>query len=411
MKIKDRALTCIAIAGLALSGAIGHTTVSAQGFDDRVLLAWNKLEKKIQNLPWMYPWVDGIYKVIFYQLLASKQILPLGPDVREEFGLPIELNSVSKGLHGAYSPSKNILYLEPTLSDTDFYQALLHELVHAYQYQIRLPVDALLLMQMSEPDKDGKIPIAQKSIPAILDLYYESQAHWYVKTLRESAPWVSRWQNLKLKKWIANNGLYIPKIFGSMVSVVPYMFADGYLLSKGNSISFNFQDSIEWNSLIDTANDPFDLPEVGLSRYWAPLIGNPSRPPFLDRRYKLDFLTLVVDRVSAVYHSGLFSEPEMVIKIAVSFEMLRENYSKKMFQLTPRQLDQCKAILTGRNPRECALFDESAISAIKMLSVLELSNPVPSPFHRVTGLKKGQEGSRGDFNISIHLHPNFEVLP
>jgi hypothetical protein len=122
------------------------------------------------------------------QDLSSKSaIRAFTPEFKKQLdasGLGCKLAGHCTSINGLYLPMSSLIFLDTSLSDGEKTTAFLHELVHAYQFTYRFPLDLSLLY--STADHTGLKPL---EIDLYLDYYYESQANWKALQFNFPSPW------------------------------------------------------------------------------------------------------------------------------------------------------------------------------------------------------------------------------
>lgn len=170
--------------------------------ESRVRAAWAEVEKKIDHLRYNFSecttqlnlskrWLMGctapMLKKIFDHYVENKKILSFSDPLISTLGVGkyyCAKKSINKwqvtndpgcvAIRGFFAPRLGVIVIDDTLSEQDLSRVLLHELMHAYQYYFRLPLD----LPFVGPDK------------ALLSYYYESQANWYSMTFSPQGPWI-----------------------------------------------------------------------------------------------------------------------------------------------------------------------------------------------------------------------------
>lgn len=88
---------------------------------------------------------------------------------------------------GLYIPNLNIIFLNSFSDDENLrFESLIHECLHAYQYQYRLPID-LITLEQNNVKNEEKLNF--------LAYYYEVEAHWLTQKVNVPAAWQDYVQN------------------------------------------------------------------------------------------------------------------------------------------------------------------------------------------------------------------------
>ena len=127
---------------------------------------------------------------IYQQMVAEGRIRSLTPELRKKFNID-RLGCNRAGhcsrLFAFYLPLTHQIYIDPDIGKNDsdpeiaahpgykIEGVMLHELLHAYQYSYRFPIDLQLL---SKRVKDGEIN--PSDLRDYLDFFYEGQANYKV---------------------------------------------------------------------------------------------------------------------------------------------------------------------------------------------------------------------------------------
>lgn len=134
-----------------------------------------------------------------YNRLQTKQrILELDAEARKSMGLPDQIchdtKKKQKDCHpflGFYIPMTDTIVIDKALPDDKKKWVLLHELIHATQYFLRLPIDMSGLLNSELP---------QEKLFEYLSFFYEAQANWYTLTASMNKLWMpERKSGAKLK--------------------------------------------------------------------------------------------------------------------------------------------------------------------------------------------------------------------
>jgi hypothetical protein len=121
---------------------------------------------------------------IVYDLIERGAFKVLTPEIKNKLQLS-DLTCKYEGhctsLDGLYLPLNNIIFLDTSLGKVDLERVFLHELIHAYQFTYRLPIDIATLNTLAQHGK-----VKSEEVNLYLDYYYEAQANW--KGMQYSLP-------------------------------------------------------------------------------------------------------------------------------------------------------------------------------------------------------------------------------
>lgn len=135
------------------------------------------------------------FERIFHQLLQSGKLRYLTSQSKENLGISQYLCKEAKSekckeMRAFYLPLTGHVYIDKDLPKEAQARALFHELLHAYQFTYRYPLDIAKLDAFS---KTGEI--AKDQVRKFLDYYYESQANWQTMKAAPEAPWESHYKD------------------------------------------------------------------------------------------------------------------------------------------------------------------------------------------------------------------------
>ncbi len=199
---------------------------------------------------------------IIQNLIARDAIKTLSPEIKKKLeldGLNCRFEGHCTSIDGLYLPLNHLIFLDSTLSQKELQHVLLHELIHAYQFTYRLPIDIATLADLVAKEK-----LKQEEVGLYLDYYYESQANW--KALQFDFPdqWyfsISKSQKLQigLSRLLLSGGVAYAAI-GTSAGTGFAIYGAGWLLgvAYGNAMA---------NRL---------LPEVAKSESWFTLGNTPG---------------------------------------------------------------------------------------------------------------------------------------
>jgi hypothetical protein len=180
---------------------------------------------------------------IVYDLLERNAIKVLTPEIKTKLGLS-DLTCRYEGhcttLDGLYLPLNHIIFLDTTLDDRELERVLLHELIHAYQFTYRLPIDIATLNELVQQGK-----LKSDEVNLYLDYYYEAQANWKGFQFSPPVPWLlelDKGIDQKLKTGVTrlavSSGVGVSTVFvGATAGVGLAVYGAGWLLhiAYGNS--------------------------------------------------------------------------------------------------------------------------------------------------------------------------------
>lgn len=172
---------------LAQKQTAAIAAISTEAFSSEfVNQLWANIERswETSNLPLRigHPKVDPSellkhrLKLLVSDLNSKLGVRILTPELTKKFstdGLTCRYEGHCTTLDGLYLPLSHLIFLNPLLNITELSRVFLHELLHAYQFTYRFPIDTTLLYQLTQDYE-----LEENKIPAFLDFYYEGQANW-----------------------------------------------------------------------------------------------------------------------------------------------------------------------------------------------------------------------------------------
>jgi hypothetical protein len=368
---------------------------------------------------------------IVYDLLERNAIKVLTPEIKAKLQLN-ELTCKYKGhcteLDGLYLPLNHIIFIDTSLKVDDLRRVFLHELIHAYQFLYRFPIDTATLSKLVQ---QGKLKSEETSI--YLDYFYESQANWKGMQFDPPVPWWRKIENGDLNIRKVTNAV---EFFGiSTVPVYAHILGwPGALVSLGGiALQIEYGAHVTNRLLPDVAQSKTFLDKYGqLSSKTDAALLLPELAPIDDvltkingyAAYNFDFH----HEYGAAIQKYYFGDEKFLFKndrndLDIYNELHNEYYNRIGLNYTLESEPACRALLLKlRDSTYSPLVtwltlpksEMEACSAYRGLGdndgraeyLDQLLNPQnqKDPFH--TGLP-GTEGSRPGLTIL----PQLRVLP
>lgn len=196
--------------------------------------AWNFILKKIEaeSNNYFEPLAinEGrmlkLVKIVFNRLLEKGNIYYLDQKIERFLNIKREnchdSKETCKNIKALFIPDLNIIFIKKSLPEEKFAFSLYHEVLHAFQYAYRFPLDFSGVIELSKTmDKKGNPYIQEKDFFTYLNFYYEAQANWYELSLGRSENW------LKERKRAS--------VFGAAIKSLGACATLGITLKIGNS--------------------------------------------------------------------------------------------------------------------------------------------------------------------------------
>lgn len=146
-----------------------------------------------KNAPWSTNYTRMYLTTIYNSMAAQGKIHMIAAGEESAFK-----DRFSKKTYGFYIPSTHQIYIDPEVGNERCPAVLLHELIHAFQYSVRLPYDINLILKLVEA---GEIVVSNPTM--LLDLlstYYEVQAHYYTMMISPNPSWMNYLQSFEIEK-------------------------------------------------------------------------------------------------------------------------------------------------------------------------------------------------------------------
>ncbi|MEK6705022.1 MAG: hypothetical protein AAB116_17070 [Candidatus Poribacteria bacterium] len=126
-------------------------------------------------------------------------------------------------LYGIYLPALDIMLIDPSLKGDDLVFNLFHEIVHAYQFRYRYPLDVGYWDLLN-----FKREVSQQQRISVLRLFYEAEAHWYLLTLGASKAWYGYSNKIykRAKDLVWTRQFIFADFITIITSVLPYSGRD-----------------------------------------------------------------------------------------------------------------------------------------------------------------------------------------
>jgi hypothetical protein len=206
---------------------------------------------------------------VVYDLIERNAIKVLTPEIKAKLaldGLTCRYEGHCTKVDGLYLPVNHIIFIDTSMSDDDLMRVFLHELIHAYQFTYRLPID---IATMSELVQQGKIK--SEEVNLYLDYFYESQANW--KGLQFSTPlqWLLKVEKqidqklqVGVSRLLVSSGVAASTVFigtGTTAGVGAAVYGLGWLfqIAYGNATANRLlPDLAKSQSLLTINNTPQD---------------------------------------------------------------------------------------------------------------------------------------------------------
>lgn len=377
-----------------------------------------------------------IFSVLFEQtaktMLSSNRIYYINDELINHYNLDKylcnpELNCAKKKeckkLKAFYVPLVDAIFVNPDLTEVQFEQALFHEILHAYQYRYRFPLDMAALIKAA---KDPEAHIKQEQILNYLSLIYESESAWYEIQANLPQNWAKELRSYNRPLAVVNK---------LRLALTSSLWHWGQLLVPGETAS---QPGLQ--SFIDILPDVDKLSSSGPDMSSVYSNNEPNALYFHEQiLYKFPDYTNLIGNIDIHFHKKLADSLECTYygKLDFLFETIDGN--QKVIK-TAHNLYYDK-ILTSSFVSGCAkelekLFEKNGSPFVTWLTQpyenlgaicpglneyltpelqseianIYFSTPL-SPFKLITPGVEGGSGGLDLISPSLQFHPQFELHP
>ncbi|MFZ4715095.1 MAG: hypothetical protein ACOYL6_15345 [Bacteriovoracaceae bacterium] len=381
-------------------------TLELKSVDDSIQYEWsNKIQQLKENSKLRIN--NGRYLELldrtFQNLFQQKKILMMNEAFK--MGL-IKANPKNQKMRGLYIPLIHTIVLSEELTDEQRLDSLYHEVVHAFQYTYRFPLDLYGFHQ----EMKGRKPLKEEQVFEYLSFLYESQANWY--TLRQAPSY--QWKSLirpttdlefELKSAIHGLSLtlttQLTKLFiKQYISNADKVgFFTGYIAE--DNVQFNFQ--ITEMILLNTHSSTF-FPGVSIDFKFFKEYSEAMEQAYFDNvdfmfnqkaHYQKRFIQL-----HNLFNTKILWASKSEFKSCQPFlqEVEQDEDSPLAFWLT----------VSEEKAKSCSFYSPYVKEEYQESFWNEIKKNAASPFRLVY---PGGEGSSPDLELSPHFHPQYELTP
>lgn len=284
---------------------------------------WRQIRERMDyavskiNLQWNDGEINQHLDNIFSYLKSTNRIRYYDKGVESLLGA--KKHSCHQGQEGSsiyafYIPNDNTVFISPDFDESKgitFGQALLHEVIHAYQYTVRFPQDVSQLYKLTQKSCGKQKCIEEKDIVTYLNLIYETQANWYVLSLRQNKVWMSYIKRQRHKELAANVLMFVTH------GVILKEIMLG-LLRPSNKYILNQKDAKKFHEA---------WPEFGAEEAWDDAV--------------LGTHELIMQNIIFTSDSGSLKGPTSRIQAHYAKRLMKNYYCRELdFTFDPRFLDQ-----------------------------------------------------------------------
>lgn len=131
-----------------------------------------------------------LYRV-WTDLVKKNRIRHFTNDIRNELNISKKFCSYENNCHdlvAVYLPLNHMILIDYSELNDEVITWIYHELVHAYQYTYRLPIDVAKIFEFLI--RDNEIKIVPEQAIDFLKFYYEAQANWYTLRFSQNQLWL-----------------------------------------------------------------------------------------------------------------------------------------------------------------------------------------------------------------------------
>lgn len=208
---------------LALSGVRPISDEKLAAVRDKIFSQLN-----LHRIPQKY---KTLLSATWKNLSSGGRILSMDADAQFKLDIPKEFCHEQKchKLVAAYLPFVDAIVISTEAPEDELYAWIYHELVHAFQYTYRLPLDVITLVESGFVNKTDIIDT--------LKYFYESQANYYTLKITEDPEWLEYGRS----GWSLAPGSYGKAILS--------LFSFGQSLRVGNSFMNDYLpliDNLGW---------------------------------------------------------------------------------------------------------------------------------------------------------------------
>lgn len=257
--------TSSAKAECAASDSLSDIFSRSNKFDSQKLLAAGRIIRKrlsseeTFSVKWGGPNVGMILSDLTDNYISSERIFQANSELRRALCIPKLFNPPNQGRVketrslGFYIPEANAILIDPDIEEYELPEILLHEITHAFQYLIRLPIDLHTLRH-----DQGSLNVNLSHMA----YFYETQAHWYALSLlveRDmlgATPWI-KWGKRKFPRDEQN-------VLKNVATGLQMLFAPGlwnHRLEKGRSFILGMLPEVDSAKRIRRFEDTFLISE------------------------------------------------------------------------------------------------------------------------------------------------------
>ena len=371
---------------------------------DELDCIWTKISGDLKKAKWAQGPMNILIEDTFNSL-RGHAIFYITPEVKEAYDLNNSHNLIP---YAFYVPKTDEIFIQRNLDDDTYERALLHELVHAFQYRVRYPSDVIRALAAKEKwTVKGQVmptevmPPKNEELPGILDFYYEAQAHWYALAVGTNPEWNQYWDD------------------ESKVDLRTTTF------DENDEDNFMFARDLETLHILFESSTPYKIPAIYDAKFGRNLGSSFSQNLVHNSRFQSHFISQMI-KTYYEDQSYVYSNRRSAANLHV---ILTDQFDEKIKDLNASRLSVCRELiktlfdsrltspaLFWKDPnriselKKCKLYDGIDVKLLQEFNKLEEQFPPHSPFRKI---KPGGEGTHGDFSVhsSIKIQPQLEVRP
>ncbi len=394
---------------------------------ERLVSSWDYVHKVIFSEQYGYPLdskpggirngrMFSLVDKMFYLLLKRGHIYEL--DERMEKFLNIKTGNCKsskeacENIKALFIPALNVIFIKKNLSKTRFAFSLYHEVLHAFQYAYRFPLDIAGIIQLTEKkDKNGKSLLEKEDLFEYLNFYYEAQANWYELSLSKN----DLWKNEQKRASVPSAMI---KSFGAIATL-------GITLRIGNH---RFNKILPLIDQVPSNQGHLYLGEKDTAFYFNELIVTKKDGLVLNlcNNFDLAFHKKFAEALEYAYFKNLdflFQDGEVDQKV---FKFLTDRFYERLIFSKSDYFSKCENLLSDVINGEmapfikwitisqdelskCPIYEEYADESIRGKILNMYVDYRDSMFE----FFPGSEGVRLDLNFNpVYLfHPQIEIVP
>ncbi|MCK5072423.1 MAG: hypothetical protein KAQ98_03290 [Bacteriovoracaceae bacterium] len=352
----------------------------------------------------------------FNNLLERNRIFYINEELLNYLGIKNYLcknkkkNDQCKKMNAFYIPHIHSIFIDKNLPDNQFSISLMHEIIHAFQYEYRFPLDISKIIELTEKKNDNGLPRIKKGDELdYLSFYYEAQANWYQLVLSQADIWLDETTKTSyigtwVKAWIDCFSLTLLGRLGN---------------KKYNKYLPEIDHSSRGHLYWGTKNSAFFLSELAIFKNTSTLLNFSTNLDFkFHKKFAKALEYTYFDNLNFLFQKNNGDQ--------LNFKLLTDIFYSRIVHSAASEFNNCQELLNevrfrGISPfmqwlklstkeyPECKIYNKTMTKNHVEKIIYLFQNDKDSPFR----IFPGSEGTRLELEIipSLYFHPQFDIVP